>query len=101
MDPAPSPPQPTRYHRDLQLLQNIIHTQQANISYATQAVQRANQQVNKMVEALVNIKSFSQHTITPLDTMRCRNKECKAMRERLETTMRSIIDLVNHSLQQN
>jgi len=90
---------PQDLHHDIQLIQHVIQTQQANIVYATHAVQRANQQVNNMSEALVNIKSFSQHTMAPLDNIRCRNKECKAMRERLETTLRSIISIVENALQ--
>ena len=103
-EPTPPPPPPSQHHtfqRDIQYMQHIIRTQQANIDWATQGIQRSNQLVHKMSEALVNIKQFSQNSMHPLNERTCKNKDCKAVQERLERTLRSIIDLVNHSLQPN
>ena len=49
----------------------------------------------------LNIKQFSQNSMRPLNERTCKHKDCKAVQERLERTLRSIIDLVNHSLQPN
>ena len=98
--PPPPPPQHT-VQRDLDYLQHIIHTQQENINWATHEVRRSNLLVHKMSEALVNIKQFSQNSMRPLNERTCKHKDCKAVQERLERTLRSIIDLVNHSLQPN
>ena len=97
----PTPPSQQTFQRDLEYLQHIIHTQQENINWATHEVRRSKQLVNKMSEALVNIKHFSQNSMHPLNERTCKNKDCKAVQERLERTLRSIIDLVNHSLQPN
>ncbi len=98
--PPPAPPQ-SAFQRDIQYLQQVINTQQAHIDWAAREVRRSKLLVHKMSEALVNIKQFSQNSIKPLNERSCRNKDCKAMQERLERTSRSIIDLVNHSLQPN
>ena len=97
----PTPPTQHTFQRDLDYLQRIIHTQRENINWATQEVRRSNLLVHKMAEALVNIKQFSQNSMQPLNERTCKNKDCKAVQERLERTLRSIIDLVNHSLQPN
>ncbi len=98
--PPAAPPQ-TAFQRDIKYLQQVINTQQAHIDWAAREVRRSKLLVHKMSEALVNIKQFSQNSIKPLNKKSCRNKDCKAMQERLERTSRSIIDLVNHSLQPN
>jgi hypothetical protein len=104
MDPAPhyleNPPHPQLY-RDIHTIQNIIDTLRENIITTTEALHRTQSQVDKMLEALVNIKQFSLHTIGPINDKSCKNKDCKAMQERLERSLHSIIDLVNHSLRNN
>jgi len=84
--PPPAPPKST-FQRDIQYLQQVINTQQAHIDWAAQEVHRS--------------KLLVHNSIQPLNERSCRNKDCKAMQERLERTSRSIIDLVNHSLQPN
>ena len=97
----PTPLTQHTFQRDLDYLQYIIHTQQDNINWAAHEVRRSNLLVHKMSEALVNIKQFSQNSMQPLNERTCKNKDCKAVQERLERTLRSIIDLVNNSLQPN
>ena len=97
----PTPLTQHTFQRDLDYLQHIIHTQQDNINWAAHEVRRSNLLVHKMSEALVNIKQFSQNSMQPLNERTCKNKDCKAVQERLERTLRSIIVLVNNSLQPN
>ena len=95
------PPQHPTIQKDIQTIQTFINAQQAYINWATRGIRRSEQQIQKMVEALVNIKQFSQTTIGPLNERSCKNRDCKDMQERLERALRSIIDLVNNSMQLN
>ena len=91
----------SQLYRDIHTVQNIIQTLRDNITYTTESLHSSLDSVEKMVEALVNIKQFALNTIQPLDAKLCKNKDCKEMQERLEKTLRSIVDIVNHSMQPN
>ena len=101
MDTFPRLPEKPTFNSDIKYLQQIINTQQQHINWAAHEVHRAKILVDKMSEALVNIKQFSQTGMQSVHEKSCKHKDCKAVQERMEKTLRSIIDLENHSLQPN